>query len=200
MARQSAKQKNIIIVIKKSICKVSQNCPASASINQTLLFCCVVFYLVFFCFASFLIIVSDCISTCPLAFFSIVIIIIKFNNKLVTINFESSKYKKDFHLSPPNILLVSHVNRNFEHALNCAIKGITHVSALLRGLRLVFLGDKIAIFGYQIGRSSSDYIYSWSESTGSQTFLSKAIGELAKFRIPTAIVSCQVLRCAVVNL
>ena len=103
-------KKNIIIVIKKSICKVSQNCPASASINQTLLFCCVVFYLVFFCFASFLIIVSDCISTCPLAFFSIVIIIIKFNNKLVTINFESSKYKKDFHLSPPNILLVSHVN------------------------------------------------------------------------------------------
>lgn len=75
VARQSAKQKNIIIVIKKSICKVSQNCPASASINQTLLFCCVVFYLVFFCFASFLIIVSDCISTIstsPLAFFCIV--------------------------------------------------------------------------------------------------------------------------------
>ena len=110
VARQSAKQKNIIIVIKKSICKVSQNCPASASINQTLLFCCVVFYLVFFCFASFLIIVSDCISTSPLAFFSIVITIIKFNNKLVTINFERSKYKKDFHLSPPNILLLSHVN------------------------------------------------------------------------------------------
>ena len=67
-----------------------------ALVNQTLRFCCVVFYIVFFCFASFLIIVSDCISTCPLAFFSIVITIIKFNNKLVTINFESSKYKKDF--------------------------------------------------------------------------------------------------------
>lgn len=181
---------------------MSQNCPASASINQTLLFCCVVFYLVFFCFASFLIIVSDCISTCPLAFFSIVIIIIKFNNKLVTINFESSKYKKDFHLSPPNILLVSHVNssKKFWTRPQLCNKGITHVSSLLRGLRLIFLGDKMAIFGYQIGRSSSNYIYSWSESTGPQTFLSKAIGELAKFRIPTAIVSCQVLRCAVVNL
>lgn len=54
-----------------------------ALVNQTLRFCCVVFYIVFFSFASFLIIVLDCISTrSPLAFFSIVITIIKFNNKL----------------------------------------------------------------------------------------------------------------------
>ena len=95
---------------KKSICKVSQNCPSSASINQTLLFCCVVFYLVFFCFASFLIIVSDCISTSPLAFFSIVITIIKFNNKLVTINFESNKNKKRFSSFSSKYFLVCHVN------------------------------------------------------------------------------------------
>lgn len=44
---------------------------------------------------------------------------------------------------------------NFEHALNGAIKGITHVSALPRELRFIFLGDKMAIFGYQIRRSSS---------------------------------------------
>lgn len=103
-------KKNIIIVIKKSICKVSQNCLSSASINQTLLFCCAVFYLVFFCFASFLIIVSDCIDESVVFLFYCLITIIKFSNKLVTINFESSKYKKDFHLSPPNILLVSYVN------------------------------------------------------------------------------------------
>ena len=111
VARQSAKQKNIIIVIKKkhlqSVSKLSLQRQYKS--NAAFLLCCVLFSFLLFC-----LFFNHCIrlyfdESVGFLFYCL-ITIVKFNNKLVTINFESSKYKKDFHLSPPNILLVSHVN------------------------------------------------------------------------------------------
>ena len=107
-------KKNIIIVIKKkhlqSVSKLSLQRQYKS--NAAFLLCCVLFSFLLFClfFNHCIRLYFDHFDESVGFLLYRLITIIKFNNKLVTINFESSKYKKDFHLSPPNILLVSHVN------------------------------------------------------------------------------------------